>query len=95
MFELSINRTAFRGKDTDLDEEDLRKFHSMTVVLGKASWEALHDDIQQLLLNKVFHYILTFFRGVSILGHNFWICSDFYSIFQSLSGCRKVVVLVD
>ena len=50
--ELAMDRTTW--KTFGCKSSQVKNITKMTYVLGKFSWEALKNDIQQLLLNKVF-----------------------------------------
>ena len=61
--ELAMDRTTL--KTFGCKSSQVRNINRMTSVLGKFAWEALNRDIQQLLLNKVYIFILNIsFHGV-------------------------------
>ena len=55
--EQAIDRTTW--KTFGCKSSQIKDINEMTSVLGKHAWEALNGDIQQLLLNKVYMFILS------------------------------------
>ena len=61
--ELAMDRTTL--KTFGCRSSQIKDVTKMTYVLGKFAWEALKKDIQQLLLNKVDFFVLTFLSAIT------------------------------
>ena len=53
IFQLSMDRTTLKKHNFGVKSNEIEQLHSMLFVLGKFSWRALQNDIQQFLIDKV------------------------------------------
>ena len=53
IYELSMDRTTLKENNFRRKSTEIENLKSTLFVLGKFSWKALQNDVQQLLLNKV------------------------------------------
>ena len=53
LYELVISRTTLKPNNFSCESSEVENIKSMLLTLGKFAWQALQDDLKQLLINKV------------------------------------------
>ena len=53
LYEVVMSRTTLKPNNFNCESSEVKNIHSMLLTLGKFAWQALQDDVKQLLINKV------------------------------------------